>query len=370
MKPITYLIIFILLLCIFPFHIEKPVPIEDTSFTLAFGIDINHKGELIFYSSNPVFNMEAKETKEILKIKAQTGKQVQEEIDKRTTGLNILSKIQVVLIGKNLLSYRDWPSLLDFMYRDFKSAVTPLLIVVDGPVSEVMYFSPKNKPRISLHLKSLITSAKLRGITVGTSLQEFHRQLFEKGITPTLPNIKKSKEIFLTGSKLLTKDGLYKTSLNTKETSLLQILQSKKVSYFSNLTYSKSTKSHVIPEVLSFVGRNQKTRVTSVYRNGKFKFNYHIYMKITLSECTNCFKKELNHSQLEHLIKKNLEKQFQMLIKKIQNHKIDPIGLGIQARAFHNEKYKQVQNKWGETLSNANIGISLHIELENVGAIK
>lgn len=57
------------------------------------------------------------------------------------------------------------------------------------------------------------------------------------------------------------------------------------------------------------------------------------------------------------------------MLKKIQNHKIDPIGLW-KARAFHNKKYKQVQNKWEETLSKANIHIALHIELENVGAIK
>ncbi|ALL11878.1 spore gernimation protein [Bacillus thuringiensis] len=313
--------------------------------------------------------MEAKETKEILKVKAKTGKQLQEEIDKRTTGLNLLSKMQVIIVGKKSLTYENWPSLLDFMYRDFKSTVTPLLIVVDGPVSEVMYFSPKNKPRISLLLKSLIISAKLRGITVGTSLQEFHRQLFEKGITPTVTSIKKNKKIFLTGSTLLTKNGLYKTSLNTKETSLLQILQGKKVSYYSNPIYSKSTKSHAIPEVVSFVGKNQKTRITSVYKNGKFHFNYHIYIKVALNECTNCFNKEFNHSQLEHTIKKNLEKKFQTLLKKIQNHKIDPIGLW-KARAFHNKKYKQVQNKWEETLSKANIHIALHIELENVGAIK
>lgn len=370
MKPIAYLLIFILLLCIFPFHVEKPVPIEDTSFTLALGMDINQKGELIFYSSNPIFNTETKETKEILKVKVQTGKQLQEEIDKRTSGLNILSKIQVILVGKKLLTYENWPSLLDFMYRDFKSTVTPLLIVVDGPISEIMYFSPKNKPRISLLLKSLITSAKLRGLTVGTSLQEFHRQLFEKGITPTVTSIKKDKKIVLTGSTLLTKNGLYKTSLNTKETSLLQILQGKKVSYYSDPIYSKPTRSHEIPEVVSFVGKNPKTRVTSIYKNGRFQFNYHIYMNVALNECTSCFNKQFKHYQLEYIIKKDLEKQFKKLIKNLQNHKIDPIGLGIQVRAFHNEKYEKVQNKWSETLSKANIRISLHIELENVGSMK
>ncbi|MED3182549.1 Ger(x)C family spore germination protein [Bacillus thuringiensis] len=371
MRPVTYLLISILLLCIFPFHIERPIPIENTSFTFAFGIDVNPNEELVFYSSNPVFSMEAKETKEIFNIKAQTSKQVQDEIDRRTAGINVLSKMQVILIGKKLLTYKNWPSLLDFIYRDYKSTVTPLLIVVDGLVSDVIHFSPENKPRISLFLKSLITSSKLRGETVETSLQEFHRQTFEKGITPVLPKIKKHKEIFLTGSSLLTKNGQYKTSLDPQETALLRILQGQKSSYsFTIPTCPKPTSSQVMPGVMSFTGQNQNIKIKSSYKDGKYQFYYNIHMHILLNEYVKCSQKEIKVTQLEKKIQEHLEKKLQILAKKIQYHQIDPIGLGVHARAFHYKEYKKVQNEWGKTLSNATIHFNLDVEVKTIGVIK
>lgn len=57
-------------------------------------------------------------------------------------------------------------------------------------------------------------------------------------------------------------------------------------------------------------------------------------------------------------------------IKKVQENKIDPIGLGLYARAYHYEQYKKVEEHWGEALSKSNINVSLDVDIQSMGAIK
>ncbi|MCC2686774.1 MAG: gerSC, partial [Paenibacillaceae bacterium] len=80
---------------------------------------------------------------------------------------------------------------------------------------------PKDKPRLSLHMKRLVDTANKRNITVETKLYELPRQMKDKGITPSITSLRKEEnEVKITGTALLQKSGNYATSLALEESTL------------------------------------------------------------------------------------------------------------------------------------------------------
>lgn len=53
-------------------------------------------------------------------------------------------------------------------------------------------------------------------------------------------------------------------------------------------------------------------------------------------------------------MKKSFYQAFNEVIKKIQDNKIDPIGLEVYARAYEYDHYKKVQEDWGQSTWNKN----------------
>lgn len=71
------------------------------------------------------------------------------------------------------------------------------MVAVDGPISSVIYNNFKDKPALPEYLTDLINTNKLYNRTVFTPFHEFHRQTFNKGITPAISEIKKGKKKML-----------------------------------------------------------------------------------------------------------------------------------------------------------------------------
>ncbi|PFE15273.1 Ger(x)C family spore germination protein [Bacillus cereus] len=370
MKRLVYIGLFLFLLIVLSSSIGK-LNMEDATFTLTYGIDVNQNNELEFYATSPVFGREIEVKKQILGVKSSTIRQSRKGFDQRSPGLSLGSKIQIILIGNKLLKDPNWFSLLDVFYRDFKGTVSPIVVVVDGPVSEIIYYTPKNQPRTTIFLKKLITTAKLRGETVNTNLQELHRQMYEKGATPYLSNIKKNQKIILNGSTLLTERGNYSTGLTVQETALLQILQGQKANY--SLTLPIFTKEHndsIVKNRISFTAQDIQTKIKTKYINGKFQFDIQVAMKMIVTEKLFPYDMRKNNKKLEDMVEQQLKIKFQNVIKKIQKDELDPIGLGLYARAHQYKEFTCIQDTWGETLSKANINITIKLKTNSMGAIK
>ncbi|WP_312473433.1 Ger(x)C family spore germination protein [Neobacillus sp.] len=371
MKRLFGLFLLLFSLIILPSGLVQPPYMEDTMFHLAFGIDLNKENDLEFYESSPVFSKEAKEKEEIVEVRAKTIRQSRKEFDVRGAGVSVESKLEVLLIGKKLLQNPNWLSLLDVFFRDTKATVNPRIIIVDGPVSEIMNFKAKDKPITPIYLKSMIDTSNEKGETIKTTLQDLHRQIFEKGLTPSIPNIKLKKEITITGSTLLNEKGGYSTSLNPQETTLLQILKGDNVDFSFTLPIVNGKKENTIyRNMLSFNARNAKTKIHTGYSHGKFTFDIHVKMIMELTERLSPINMSHNNDKLEKMVEEQLKTQFDQLIKKILKHEIDPIGLGVYARAYQNKHYEQVQDRWGRALGEASINTSAEVTTRSIGAIK
>jgi Ger(x)C family germination protein len=206
-----------------------------------------------------------------------------------------------------------------------------------------------------------------------TELHELHRQMYEKGITPAISDLEMEEKLDVRGTALLNEKGKYVDSLRTQENVLLMILQKqfkKEISLTLKLPQMKKGGGIFNTNVVSVTLADMKTKIKTAYRNGRFQFDIRIRSYATLSEREFPFDVENKSGELEKMIEKQLDQQFGNLIKKIQKHKIDPIGLGLYARAYEYKEWQKVQDDWGEALSKADIKINVKVKVKSTGQVK
>ncbi|MEK7019271.1 Ger(x)C family spore germination protein [Bacillus sp. FSL R9-9410] len=343
--------------------------IEDVSLTLVLGIDLDRNNNLLVYMSSPVFNKEAKVKEEVTGVKSVTIRNSRDKFDATVMALTSRSKTQVILVGKRLLKRKNWVKYLDPFYRDPKNSVTTRVVTVDGPVSDVIFYNPKDKPRLPLYLTKLVDTASLRNITVKTTLQELHEQIADKGLTVNITEMKKTKKIFVTGTALLDEKGRYKLTLKSDENKLLRILQQGTTGEYSFTIPIKLKSNSQDKDWISFTPYSIKVK-TKVRYDNKFIFNTDIKMKVGITERLFSFNTSRDAAKLQKAIETKMEADFKQLIKKIQVAKIDPIGLGRYARTYTYPEWKKVQNKWNNELAKSDVNVKVNVKIGGMGTIK
>lgn len=348
------------------------MPIENLNFPLVLGFDLDEDNHLLFYTSSPVFNKYADEKADIIKVKAKAIRESRKYFDALETGDVTSAKIQIFLIGKKILEQENWFSILDTVYRNPNFSGTTKMVMVDGSVEDVIFHKSKTKPQLSLFLNDLIDNNVKRTRNVKSMAHIFHREMYDKGITPVIPRLVKDKEIKLMGLALLNNKGKYVDKLSIEETSLLLLLRNQK-----DKELTLSTMLHQVADEggifnkneVSYVVERYKGKIKTKYEKGKFRFDYDMKMYVSIDE--RLFPPgQITQKQLEQSIKEDLTSRFEELIKKFQKHKVDPIGLGVYARAYHYKPFKKVADHWPEAFADADVHISLDVEISSMGAIK
>lgn len=348
----------------------KKAPLEDLTIALILGVDLDDENHLAFYEVDPVFGEGAKN--ESYEVKAKTIRDSRRLFDALTTGSVSAGKIQVLLVGKRVLQHGDWFPILDTVYRNPAFSMSTRVVSVDGPVSKVIFYNPEEKHQLSLHLKALIDKNYDRTRAVKGTLQELHREIYEKGITPFISEVKVEKNLELTGMSLLDDKGKYVQFLNVPEATLLLMLQNKKrreVTLTIPVLPSDGEKNIFHKNMLSFAASTVNTKIKSGYKQNKFQFDLNVKMNINIVE--RLFPEEkLNKEELTREVEKELKKEIDDLMHKIKKKKIDPIGLGLYARAYQYPHYKKVENNWGEALAESDIKVSVKVDINSNGAVE
>lgn len=347
--------------------------LENSTTPLALGMDLDSKDRFRFYSTSPVFSESIKKKSQETNVLAESLRQSRAGQDSQSAGATQGRNYQVILVGRRMLEHEGWFKMMDVLYRDSKNTVADRMIAVDGPVSEVIYLSPPDQPLVPVLLRGMVDTKNDRSETVKTTAQEFHRQMFEKGLTPFIAEIKVvNKKIRVTGIALLNKQGKYVASLRPQETTLLAILQ-KNIKPGISLSFQIPDEPKTGPfstDMVSFTPSKLKTTIKTDYKSDRFKFDIHIKGNIGLSERLFPYDVDNNAEDLQKKIAQQMKEQLEAIVHKIQQHKIDPIGLGLYARAYEYKAYKKVEDHWGEALADADINITVDLTIGAMGPVQ
>jgi Ger(x)C family germination protein len=374
MKRVGKIVCFVICILLLPGCYDQII-LEDISLTLMIGLDVDDSNNLVIYQQSPVFYKEAKEKSENASFTVTSLRGSREKFDSVVTGFTTGGKIQTILVGKRLLEQKGWFRLLDLFYRDPKQSSTSRVVIVDGPVKDIFYFQPKDKPRLSLHMKKLIDTANKKNITVETKIQELRRQMKEKGVTSSIPEIKKEgQNIEVTGTGLLNKQGDYSTDLSLPDSTLLLILQNRVNGRELSFTIPDGkpwNEKEGNNRSVTFNANLTKKTVKTVFSKNKFQFDVTMKFAVQLTSSFNeVSDSKESQSQLEHQIAKELQKRFEALIKKCQKNKIDPFGFGLYARAYQYKTWKSVQNNWGKAFAKATVHVTPQVHIDSFGVVE
>ncbi|MCA0988361.1 Ger(x)C family spore germination protein [Guptibacillus algicola] len=341
--------------------------LERTSIALVVGIDQSQEeGDMTIYQTNPVFSREATDTVSTLQTTAHSLRQARDNLDSQSAGTIVGGKLQVLLLGKELMKEQAMFEELDVFYRDPKNSPNARVAMVDGPIREIMEFKPEDKPRLAVYLSDLIDTTHLRENAVLTTLQEFHYANFEKGITPAVTEILfKGEEIQVKGSALLDENGKYVFSAGHLESSIIQMLRKDVQEPIPiSLVVEKPNK------VLSVGVTRIKRNIDVSYKDDQLVFDIDFKLKVSITENTSSLDLIKDSSRIESIISKKIEKKADKLIKKVQDEKIEPFGLGVYVRAYEYDKWKTFEDDWPEEFSKAKVNVKTSVSIIEHGVIQ
>ncbi|MEK4738191.1 MULTISPECIES: Ger(x)C family spore germination protein [Bacillus] len=353
--------------------------LEKQSISLVYGFDMDEQGKMIVYDLTPNFNEDVEKKYEVHEARVNTAREAKEQFNSSSKGVVSTEKLQLILLSQKFLQQKGAMPYFDVWYRDPKNTGNMRIVTVKGSVSSIIHNDFKDKPTLPEYLTDLIETNMLYNRTVVATFHEFHQQTFNKGITPTISEIKEGEnEIIVTGSALLTSRGIYKISLNRHESALLLMLK-KKVNPPVSLTmpiYAKrvetdsSLRNSKEKDFITINVQDIKRDLSTRYDRNHFVFNIKLNLKISIAERTFDVNMKKDKGELAALITKQLNKDFNNLIHKIQREKLDPFGFGDYARAFQYEHWKKVENDWPNAFSEASVTVTPVVKILENGIIK
>ena len=278
MKRLLFIPLVSLLVLILPGCWDR-ADLEDMAFISVLGLDLDQDNNLLVYSMVPV--RQAKEKEMSVKVKALSLRESRAKLDDMFEGAATGRKLETILLGKRLLKHEDWFPLLDVLFRDTKNTITADVLFVNGPVSQVIYARFPEIAHLSFHLYDMIKTANKRHETVMTTLQELHRQMYEKGITPAISDLEMDKKLELRGTALLNEKGKYVDSLRDSGKCIAD--DSAEANQEGDSPHASASPDEerrwrriFDTNVISFTLADMKTKIKTAYRNGRFQFDIRI----------------------------------------------------------------------------------------------
>ncbi|CAH1206793.1 hypothetical protein PAECIP111893_02614 [Paenibacillus plantiphilus] len=352
---------------------QDQLNLEDASTPLAIGLDLNEDNQFEFYTSTPIFSKNIKKKSLEISGTARTLRQSRALQNAQSPGSAQGRNYQVLLVGKRILQHEDWITMLDIIFRDARNTVTDRVIAVEGSVSEIMLLNPPDQPMLPILLRGMINTSSGSSETVSTTAQELRRQYYEKGMTPSISQVKvKDNSVLVTGTTLLHKGGKFAASLGYQESILLNILQNNARSGVS-LSYAIPGKPQTGPfhtDMISFTAQKLATKIKTSYKRSRFQFDIKLKIAAALTEILFPLTIQQDYKKLEPIIAEQVKLQTEAMLKKFQSHKIDPVGFGLNARAYQYQQYKKVQDHWTDAIADASFHVTVEFTINSIGPIK
>ncbi|MFT9848757.1 Ger(x)C family spore germination protein [Aneurinibacillus sp. REN35] len=353
--------------------------VEKTTLSLVYGYDVAEKDKMFIYQLSPVFNKDAKKKFEVYGAKVNTTRQAREVFNSVSNGEIVNGKIQVLLFGEQLLRKTGIMTRLDVIYRDPKNTGNMRVVAVKGRVSSIVNSEFPDKPILPTYITHSIDVARAKNETAFATVQSLHILLLDKGSTPAITEMKADKKgIVVTGSALLDNKGIYKMSLNRRESILLHILQKKEeapvtltMQLPSLSIKSKNTVMNKKGAEFVTVNINKiKRTISTHYKKGRFYFDIAMRLDLSLGERTFDVNMEKNQEQLTEIIRSQIEKELNTIVKRVQKHQLDPFNFGWYARAYQYEHWKKIDNRWPHEFAKAEVTITPTVKIKSYGVVE
>lgn len=334
---------------------------DETGLATAVGYDLLKDGNIRGTAIMPSINPEAKKKIQIFSATGETSKSIRDRVnlqsDKRVLG----GQIRVALYSENLAK-RGLGSIVDTLYRDSSISSRVYLCLFEGETYDMLTYPYSEEGNIGIYLYRMIEQ-NIEGEKIPSStMHEFFRAYYDKGIDPIMPYIaRKGNELQIKGIALFQGER-YVGWITPKEAFLIKLMHGK----FSIGSYDTSVPAHIFGEEPKSRG-SKKDRVQLVFDTISSKskieltqvsppvFDIHIRLHARILELTLPLK--LENAKLmkimENALDKEIEKELQKVVSKLQDLDVDPAGFGMVYRANRRGMANMTQAEWRKMFKEA-----------------
>ncbi|AFQ30474.1 Ger(x)C family spore germination protein [Bacillus thuringiensis] len=367
----------IVISCMYLIGCSQRIPLEQASLILLIALDRTPNGEIQVGTSIPLFHHEKQKSTVEHWVQASTIYEGFSKMDTKLIGFVTSSKSEVILIGKKFAQEENWIQALDSSYRDPYATINAKVVIVDGSPKSILKIHRPDKPALSSYISGVIEASIQNNQSVSSTIQQLMREKNEKGMTQTVPIIKKiNNEIDTVGIAFLDPKGKYLTKISKNDVKFFNLINKSKSKGRIILHVVLSPKKSIQKPNTSVLVQDAKRKINVDFQKGKFIFNINMSMNVSLIEKTNgnITKNRLYSSKhinkLEHEIQEEINEKLQSMLQDMQRNKIDPIGLSVYARAFQYKEWKKVKEDWLQTLSKAKICVNTQVKIKDTGTIR
>jgi spore germination protein len=292
---------------------------------------------------------------------ATTSRDLMNKLQRQSSDHLSEGSLEVILFGKELAE-QGLIDYLDAPLRNASIGARLFLLVVDGEAQETLNGNFGSRGN-AIYLSNLMEHNIKNEDIPRSNLQLFFHDHFQRGQTPFLPQIKKISEetLEINGISLFKGDKL----------KVVDTIEPEKMFFFKLLVDRFSEGSHKIQ-----IGEHEAVlrSITSKHNTKLLKRNPHeIVINIKIQGILREYngkkltKKEL--IQLEKTMNEETNKECEALIKRFQEKKIDPVGLGFfiktKTRGFNLEKWEDK-----ETYQNVKVKVNTDVRIIESGVIE
>lgn len=285
------------------------------------------------------------------------------DANRKSSELLDVSQLEVLLLSTETVK-SNIIDILDSTFRTPRNRLSSRFVVVEGEISPYMEKTEKMPLETPDFYNKLLETAIFYSVIPDIDIQKSAEIMFDDAIELALPFIKMSEATGLpelSGLALFSEKKFTGHTLNRKESIIVQVIQ-KKTGKYSNFTYMREKDGKTSPITVKLDRNKKKWKFT----DSKIDATYNL--KFTVEEFPHDdLDDDKIRKELEVFLSSELTKDFNEVIKKLQEAKSDVIGFGRTARAFHPTLWKK--GKWQDTFSEIPITVKVKAEIARTGIL-
>lgn len=282
----------------------------------------------------------------------------------RKTGETLsVRQLQVKLIASETVK----ANIIDIMNVSFRtpnSRLSSKIAVVEGEMAQYMEKNEKISQELPDYYIDMLQTAVTYSIIPDIDINKAATLINDDAIELVLPFIKMSEAngtAEVAGVALFSDNVYSGHTLNKKESIIVQVLR-KEPGQFPLFTYPLVKEGKYSPITIQIATYKKKWDIqdSKIVATYKIKFSIEEFAHDHLDE-------DKTRNELEKFISKELTKDFNKVIKKLQDAKSDGIGFGRSVRAFHPHLWNK--GKWLDTFSELEINVKVEAEITRTGIL-
>ena len=289
---------------------------------------------------------------------AEAVRQLKSKVDKELD----FGQCKIFIIGKSFAKAYEMSKSIDWIYRrrDIQQIAN---IAIGEPDAETVLNANPMSERIrgNALILALSGDGTESPYIVKEPIFDLFRRMHSHGINAYMPIVRSEEKSLVIDRVMIFKDTRAKLELTPEETaSFNQIARSYKRFII---------KTKVDGNPVTFSGTNLQVRYRfAPSESDPTEVRFHIRAEADLEDAaTELY--EMNWNKIEQIVAEQLKSEYESLLLKLQEHGVDPIGLGIRYRADNHKRELEIE-KWKKIYPRLRFNVNVRVFFKSTGIIE